>query len=48
VLPTLIIGQCNDDAKAILDKEGVQTPTKKQIKEALEHTKGKLHTIIFL
>jgi len=39
---------CHDDVKAILEREGVETPTKEQRKEALDCAKEELHTIISL
>ena len=42
----LRIGWCNDDARAILKKEGVEDPTKEQLKGALDHSEEELHAII--
>ena len=44
----LRIGRCNDDTRAILKQEGVEEPTKEQLKGALDHAKEELHAIMFL
>ena len=44
----LRIRRCNDDVKAILKQEGVEEPTKEQLKGALDCAKEELHAITFL
>jgi len=41
-------GQCKDDAKAILVKEGITEPTTAQLKNAMDKVEEELHAIIFM
>jgi len=44
----LTFGQCQNDASALLKKEGTKDPTEKQLEDALNHVEEEHHTINFL
>ena len=41
-------GQCEDDARAMLTKEGITEPTTAQLKNAMNKVEEELHAIIFM
>ena len=41
-------GQCKDDAREMLAKEGITEPTTAQLKNAKNKVEEELHTIIFM